>query len=65
MLNEVAAMKNYILICCFGITDTGSCVRMFVNLASLIKVTSFIEIIFALIGAVIGATYIISYIFAL
>ena len=34
-------------------------------LASLIKVTSFIEIISALIGVLIGATYIISYIFAL
>ena len=34
-------------------------------LASLIKVTSFVEIISALIGVLIGATYIISYIFAL
>ncbi len=34
-------------------------------LSSLIKVTSFVEIISALIGALIGATYIISYIFAL
>ena len=33
--------------------------------ASLIKVTSFVEILSALIGALIGATYIISYIFAL
>lgn len=34
-------------------------------LSSLIKVTSFVEIISALIGVLIGATYIISYIFAL
>jgi len=34
-------------------------------LASLIKVTSFVEIISALIGVLISATYIISYIFAL
>lgn len=34
-------------------------------LSSMIKVTSFVEIISALIGALIGATYIISYIFAL
>ena len=34
-------------------------------LSSLIKITSFIEILSALIGTLIGATYIISYIFAL
>lgn len=34
-------------------------------LASLIKATTFVEIISALIGILIGATYIISYIFAL
>ncbi len=43
----------------------GSLLTLLWFISSLIKVSSFLEIISALIGVLIGATYIISYIFAL